>query len=215
MSKIQVITLVKRQKQALKKTKTKNFESFSTPKIVDQPKTKRAKKKKELKTNRESIITNLEASYIDPIRKIKLKAYDLAVINERKKFRNIEPKPDRMNNRAVDYMIPHLKLLNFLLENFSEHYRKKIWESPQFRSLFEKYLGIAEYTNVKLSTQEKQERLTLASQQLMDSLTVIEDNLPLTFKEVLRDTGKPYFKLIKAISASTRKGIRITDRMIR
>ena len=69
MSKIQVITLVKRQKQASKKTKTKDLQSFSTPKIVDQPKTKRAKKKKELKTNRESIITNLEATYIDPIRK--------------------------------------------------------------------------------------------------------------------------------------------------
>lgn len=216
MSKIQVITLVKRQKQASKKTKTQDLESFSTSKIVDEPKTERAKKIIENKAKRESIITNLEKSYIDEIRKIKLNGHDLAVIIERNAFKNVESKPDRMNNRAVDYMIPHLELLNTLLANFSEHYKNKIWYSLQFRTLFETYLGTAEYNKKKLSKEEKKARLKDANQWLIDSLTIIEDSLPLGFKQLLKDTGKPYFKLIQALADNEGiKEIKITDRMIR
>ena len=208
--------MVKRQKQALKKTKTKDLESFHTPNVVAEPKTERAKKRKESKVKRESIITNLEHSYINPIRKIKLRGRDLAVINEPGIFKNVESKPDRMNNRGVDYMIPHLELLNFLLANFSEHYKNKIWDSLQFRTLLATILGTAEFNKKKLSKEEKKARLKDANQWLIDSLTIIEDSLPLGFKQLLKDTGKPYFNLIQALADSEGiKEIKFTDRMIR
>lgn len=211
--------LVKRQNHTVKKSKTKDLPSFSTPKNVDKPKTDKVRKSKELDAGRESTITDLEHTYIDPIRKIKLNGYDLAIINDstnsKKLFKDTEAKPDRMKNRAVDYMIPHLKLLNFLLENFNEYYRKKILDSPQFRNLLEKYLGTAEYSRVKLSPEDKFERLKSANQWLIDSLTIIEDNLPSVFKETLKESGKPYFNLIKAISANEGIEIIIPDRMVR
>jgi len=224
MSKIQVITLAKRQKQALKKSKTKDLESLSTPKVVAEPESARAKKIKENKVARESTETNLEKDYLDPIRGNKqrgilrpaLSPRDLAVINRPGLYRDVESKSDRMNNRGVNYMIPHLKLLNFLLANFSEHYKNKIWDSPQFRTLLVNYLGTAEYPSKKLSKDEKKARLKSANQWLIDSLTIIEDNLPNAFKESLKDVRKPYFKLIKAIAENEGiKEIKITDRMTR
>lgn len=202
---------------------TKDHKTLSTPKVVATHKTKRAKKRKENKVQRESIITNLEASYLDPIRgnkqsgirAIKLSGYELAIINNRKLFKDIESKPDRMNNRAVDYMIPHLKLLNFLLENFSEHYRKKIWDNGQFRSLLETYHGTAEFSSVTLLPTEKADRLKSANQWLIDSLSVIHSNIPSAFKQSLNELGKPYFSLIKAICDNEGIRINIPDNLIR
>ena len=201
-----------------------DYETFSTPKIVAEPKTERAKKIIENKTARDSTETNLEKEYLDPIRGNKqrrilrpaLSPRDLAVIISPNLYKDVESKPDRMNNRAVDYMIPHLELLNTLLANFSEHYKNKIWHSLQFRTLFETYLGTAEYNKKKLSKEEKKARLKDANQWLIDSLTIIEDSLPLGFKQLLKDTGKPYFKLIQALADNEGiKEIKITDRMIR
>ncbi len=219
MSKISSLTMVKGQNSSVKKIKTRKLATFTTPKTVAKPMSDKAKKRKELEVGRESTILNLEKSYIDPIRKIKLRAYDLAIINDstnlKKLFKDKEPKPDRMKNRGIDYMIPHLRLLNFLLENFNEYYRRKIWDSSPFRNLFEKYLGTAEFTSVKLSTKDKSERLKSANQWLIDSLTIIEDNLPDAFKGLLQETGKPYFNLIKAICSNEDIKIMIPDKMVR
>lgn len=204
--------MVKRQKQASNKTKTKDFESFLTPKVVAEPKTERGKKIQENKAKRDSLETNLENKYIDPIRKIKLRSRDLAVIIEPELYKNIESAPHRMNNRAVDYMIPHLKLLNTLLANFSEHYKNKIWDSPQFRNLLETYLGTAEYNQKKLSKEEKKARLKSANQWLIDSLKIIEDAIPGVFKQPLKDARRGYFNLLNAICENEGiKDIKIPD----
>ena len=211
--------MVKRQKQALSRNNNPNSTSYSTPNTVSKPETDKALKMQELEAGRQSTILNLEHSYIDPIRKIKLKAYDLAIVNDstspKKLFKDVEPKPDRMKNRAVDYIIPHLKLLDFLIKNFNEHYRRKIMDSQEFQNIIKQYLGTGDYSKLKLSTDEKNERLNAASQWLMESLTIIEDNMDPKFKEVLKETGKPYFKLISAIADFTGKEITIPDRMYR
>jgi len=208
--------MVKRQNQSSKNSKSEDLPSFSTPEIVAKPDTEKAKKIKENTARRESIITNLEGNYIDKIRKIKLRAYDLAVIIEPTAFNNIESAPHRMNNRAVDYMLPHLTLLNTLLANFSEHYKNKIWYSPQFRTLLENYLGIAEYNQKKLSKEEKSTRLKSANQWLIDSLKIIEDSIPGIFKQSLRDASQNYFNLLNAICENEGiKDIKIPDSLIK
>ena len=220
--------MVKRHENDGNKHKVENqiqdYETFSTPKTVAEPKTERAKKIIENKVARESTEINLEKEFLDPIRGNKqrgilrpvLSPRDLAVIIYPNLYKDVESKPDRMNNRAVDYMIPHLELLNTLLANFSEHYKNKIWDSLQFRTLLETYLGTAEFNKKKLSKEEKKARLKKANQWLIDSLTIIEDSQPPGFKQLLKDAGKPYFNLIQALTDSEGiKEIKFTDRMIR
>ncbi len=220
--------MVKRQrfmKNRNKNEKTiEDGKTFAVPKIVAEPKIDRAKKIKEKRTMRESTETNLEGTYLDPIKgnrqlgipAIKLTGHDLAVIwsstNEPQLYKSVESKPDRMNNRAVDYIIPHLKLLNFLLANMSEHFKNKIWNSGEFRTILENYLGISEYPHKKLSKEEKKARLKSANQWLVDSLKIIEGAIPGVFKQPLRDASKDYFNLINAICENEGiKDIKIPD----
>lgn len=227
MSKILLIILVKRQNLAQTKKNIEEGQSFSTPKTVAKPKTKRSMKIQENEVKRESIEMSLTQDYLDPIRgnkqrgisPIKLSGYDLAVIwsrkNEPELYKNVEAKPDRMSNRAINYILPNLQLLTFLMSNFSEHYQNKIWNSGYFRFLLENYLGTAEYSKKKLSQEEKKARLKSAMQWLMDSLTIIESSLPNSFRDSLRESSRVYFKLIKAIAENEGiEEIKIHDKML-
>ena len=220
--------MTNRQSKKHSKCKTElqseDLSTYSIPKIVAEPKTKLGKKRKENQVKRESLETNLERKYFDPLKgnpragieKLTFSARDLAVIVEPELYRDIEKKPDRMNNRAVNYIRHQIQLLNTLTANMSELHKDKIWKSPEFRTLLENYLGTAEYSNKKLTKEEEKTRLNDANQWLIDSLTIIEDNLPNAFKDSLKDVSRPYFKLIDAIAKN--QGIieiKIPDRMLR
>jgi len=200
--------MIKRQKilkNTSKNEKTLNDnKTFTVPKIVDEPKTKEEKKRKILAINRENNETNLESTWLDPIQK--LSPTDLGIIND-SKSNNYYPenkKKDRHYNRGVNRAITDLKLLIFLISNLKPHYKNQIFSSPEFVSLIQKYLSIDDYSN-KLTKEENDQALAIASQMLINSLTVIKKLMPPQFDKLLKQNGKPYFDTIQAISDFARE----------
>jgi len=180
---------------------TQDYETFSTPKTVAEPKTKRGRKLKKLRINREKTESELEAAYLDHIQK--LLPRDLAVI-ARPDYYHSAPKKHRRYNRGVQRAKNDLDLLSFLLESLQPHYRQKILLSNEFNRFFKTYLGIVENTSIRLTQQQKDQALVAAIQLLGNSLYVIKKNMPIEFHESLNDLGLPFARLVDSISIYAR-----------
>lgn len=195
-----------RKRQQNKKNKNKNNKSitddstFSTPKIVAEPRTKKAKKAKIRQINREKNEIDLEVTYLNKIQK--LSSVDLGIINNADYYPE-NKKKDRHYNRGIQRAKDDMELLNFLLTNLKSHYKNQIFLSNEFQEMIQSYLGIG-YFSDESTMEEKEQVLALASQMLINSLTVIKNNMPPKFYEILTQIGKPYFGLIEAISKSSK-----------
>ena len=195
-----------KKRQQNKKNKNKNNKSitddstFSTPEIVAEPKTKKAKKAKIKQVNREKNEIDLEVTYLNKIQK--LSSTDLGIINNADYYPE-NNKKDRHYNRGIQRAKDDIRLLNFLTANLKPYYKSKIFLSNEFQSMIQSYLGIS-YFNDKITREEKDQALTLASQMLINSLTVIKSNMPPAFDEILKQSGKPFFDLIEAIAKSSK-----------
>jgi len=89
--------------------------------------------------------------------------------------------------------------LNFLTINLKPYYRYQIFSSNEFNNLIQKYLGIGYFYDERTG-EEKDRVLALASQMLINSMTVIKNHMPLEFSGILIQNGKPFFDLVEAIT---------------
>ncbi|PBO84993.1 MAG: hypothetical protein COA77_06380 [Thaumarchaeota archaeon] len=181
----------KKNTTKLKKTK-KEKETYSVPKVVAKPKLT----KEEIKQiNRENNENDLFNTWIHNTQK--LSKHDLGVINRPEDYPTA--KKDRSYNYGVQRAKDDLKLLDFLLSNLKDRYKHQIVGSGEFGNIIDKYMGIDEWSD-EPSEDEKKVMVLLASKMLIKSLTVIQRNMPHQFSEVLRETGKPFFTMIKALN---------------
>ena len=178
------------------KKPVKDDSTFSTPNIVAEPKTEKGKKAKIRQVNREKNEIDLEVTYLHNIQK--LISTDLGIINNADYYPE-NNKKDRHYNRGIQRAKDDLQLLNFLIANLKPHYKSKIFLSNEFQSMIQSYLGISDF-NDKITREEKDQVLILASQMLINSLAVIKKNTPPEFNEILTQSGKPFFDLIEAIT---------------
>ena len=178
----------------------KDDSTFSTPKTVAEPKTEKAKKTKTDQVNREKNELHLEETYLDNIQK--LSSVDLGIINNSKNNVDYYPenkKKDRYYNRGVQRAKDDIQLLNFLIMNLKPRYRNQIFSSNEFLTLIQRYQGIDDFLD-ELTREEKDRVLALASQMLINSLTIIKNHMPPEFSEILKQSGKPFFDLVEAIT---------------
>lgn len=196
----QYIDMKKRQENKKNRNKKekpiKDDSTFSTPKIVAEPKTEKEKKDKIRHVNREKNELFLEERYLDSIQK--LSSFDLGIINNADYYPE-NKKKDRHYNRGIQRAKDDLELLNFLLINLKPHYKHQIFSSNEFQEMIQSYLGIG-YFSDKSTWEEKDQVLALASQMLIYSLTILKNNMPPEFNELLKQSGKPFFDLIEAIT---------------
>ena len=178
---------------------SKSNETYSVPKVVAKPKSKKAQKQEDIEINRGNNENDLYNTYVHDIKK--LSKLDLGVINRPEYYPNA--KKDRSYNYGVQRAKDDLQLLSFLLSNLKPHYKQQIISSSQFDNIIKKYLGIDEFSE-NLTRAEKEVTLSIASQMLVNSLTTIKRTMPPEFSEVLNQIGKPYFDMIKAISDFSR-----------
>ena len=191
----------KRQRASGKKDDSKDFSTFSTPKIVAEPKTEKERKLKKLKINQREMEDSLQTRYLDPIQE--LLPRDLAVFN-RPDFYPEDHKKDRRYNRGVQRAKNDLDLLSFLLEMLKPRYRNQILLSDEFDRVLKKYLGVSQETSTELTQQEKDQALVIAIQMLGNSLGVIKKNMPIEFRESLNNLGLPFANLVDSISIYAR-----------
>lgn len=188
----------KKNRNKNKKT-IKDDSTFSTPKIVAEPKTKKAKNAKIRRVNREKNETDLESQYLDNIQK--LSSVDLGIINNSKNDVDYYPenkKKDRHYNRGIQRAKDDLRLLNFFVMNLKPRYRNQIFSSSEFLSLIQRYQGIDDF--LELTREEKDQALVSASQMLINSMAIIKNHMPPEFSEILKQNGKPFFDLVEAIT---------------
>lgn len=191
-----------------KEKPVKDDSTFSTPNIVAEPKTEKAKNAKIRQVNKEKNEIFLESKYLDSIQK--LSSVDLGIIhnaNNKVDYYPENKKKDRQYNRGVQRAKDDIRLLNFLVMNLKPRYRHQIFSSGEFVNLIQKYLGI-DYFNDNFTREEKDQVLALASQMLINSLAVIKSNVSPEFYGILTQIGKDYFGLIEAISKSSKSGNR-------
>jgi len=191
-----------------KEKPVKDDSTFSTPNIVAEPKTEKAKNAKIRQVNKEKNEIFLESKYLDSIQK--LSSVDLGIIHNANNNVDYYPenkKKDRQYNRGVQRAKDDIRLLNFLVMNLKPRYRHQIFSSGEFVNLIQKYLGI-DYFNDNFTREEKDQVLALASQMLINSLAVIKSNMSPEFYGILTQIGKDYFGLIEAISKSSKSGNR-------
>jgi len=174
--------------KAKSKKSTKSNETFSMPKIIDEPKSPK-------EVNRENNENDLYNTWIHNIQK--LSKHDLGVISRHEYYPN--SKKDYSYNIGVQRAKDDLKLLSFLLSNLKPRYKDQIIGSSEFENIIKKYMGIDDFSD-EPSEDEKKVMVLLASKMLINSITVIQRNMPHQFNEVLRETGKPYFTMIKALN---------------
>jgi len=191
-----------KNRQQNKKTKTKSKkrsksdETYSVPKIVDEPELTEEQKKE---INRENNENDLYNTWIHVIKK--LSKHDLGVINRPEDYPI--SKKDYSYNSGVQRAKDDLKLLDFLLSNLKPRYKHQITTSSEFNNIIQKYLGISAFGEDH-TREEKDVIVSLASQMLINALSVIKKNMPPEFSEVLYQVGKPYFDMIEAISNFSR-----------
>ena len=197
--------MVKRHEDDGNKHKVENqiqdYETFSTPKIVAEPKTEQERKLKKLSINQRETEDALKTRYLDPIQK--LLPRDLAMFN-RPDYYPDDQKKDRRYNRGVQRAKNDLDLLSFLLEMLKPRYRQQILLSDEFNEVLKKYLGISKETSIELTQQEKDQALVVAIQLLGNSLYVIKKNMPIEFHESLNNLGLPFANLVDSISIYAR-----------
>jgi len=195
--------MVNRQQNKKNKAKKKNVskqnETYLVPKVVAKPKSKKTQKQEEIEINRENNENDLYNTYVHDIKK--LSKLDLGVINRPEYYPNA--KKDRSYNYGVQRAKDDLQLLNFLLSNLKPHYRQQITTSSEFNNIIQKYLGVSEFGE-NHTREEKDVIVSLASQMLINALSVIKRNMPPEFSQVLYQVGKPYFDMIEAISNFSR-----------
>jgi len=172
-----------------KKKTSKENETYSVPKVV-------AERKSVKEVNRENNENDLFNTWIHNTQK--LSKHDLGVINIPKDYPTA--KKDRSFNNGVQRAKDDLKLLDYLLTNLKPKYKQQITTSAQFDIIIKKYLGISEFGE-NFTKEEKDMTLVLASNMLINALTVFKNNMPPQFNEILRQTGKPYFDMIEAIAS--------------
>ena len=193
----------KRQQNKKNKNKSKkpinDDSTFSTPKIVVEPKTERAKKAKNRQVNREKNELHLKTNYLDNIQK--LSPIDLGIINDTANSSGYYPenkKKDRHYNRGIQRAKDDLRLLSFFTRNLKPYYRHQIFSSSEFLNVIQQYQGIDDF--LELTREEKDQALASASQMLINSMTIIKNHMPPEFSEILKHNGKPFFDLVNAIT---------------
>ncbi len=106
--------MYKRQENSEKNDGSKDFSTFSTPKIVAEPSTEKEKKRKKLDIKQRETEESLKNRYLDSIEK--LLPRDLAVLHRPDYFPD-DKKKDRRYNKCVKRAKNDLDLLSFLLED--------------------------------------------------------------------------------------------------
>jgi len=190
----------KRQSKPVKNKKPKKNSTFGVPDPVVVPKTKSEKKAIELEVKQERLETDL-STYLD--RLTTLKPRDLGVINSPETYPD-DKKKDRRYNRGVERAIGELQLFQFLIMNLNTHYKNKILNSSQFDALIQQYLGISDMTSVELTREQKEQALRVASQMLVNAITVIKTNMPPEFNSLLIKSLNPFLILIESINQFSR-----------
>ncbi len=185
----------KKNKAKSKKSKKEN-KIYSVPKVIVEPKLTKEQKKE---INRENNENDLYNTWIHGIKK--LSKHDLGVINRPEDYPI--SKKDYSYNSGVQRAKDDLKLLDFLLSNLKPRYKHQITISSEFNNIIQKYLGVSEFGEDN-TREEKDVVVSLASQMLINALSVIKRNMPPEFSEVLYQVGKPYFDMIEAISNFSR-----------
>jgi len=186
----------KTNKNMPKKQKTtKPNEIYSVPNILAKPKNKDEEEKQVMLVNRENNESNLQITWLDTIQN--LSPRDLGTINKPELYPG--SKVDWNFNRGVQRAKDDLMLLDFLLKNLRPYYRRQIISSNEFDNVIKEYLSI-DASDTKLTREERDKTLAISAQMLINSLTIIQNNMPAEFIEVLKQTGKPYFNMIEAIT---------------
>ena len=190
------IDMVNRQKKKKIKDKSKKRskpnETYSTPKVIAEPKMTEEEIEE---INRENTENDVHNDYVQHIKK--LSKHDLGVITNHTLYPN--SKKDHSYNNGVQRAKDDLGLLNFLISNLKPRYKKQILGSSQFENVIKNYMGIDDFSE-EPTEEEKKMMVLLASKMLINSITAIQKYMPHQFNAVLRETGKPYFTLIKAIN---------------
>ncbi len=185
--------------KAKKKKPIKQNKTYSISNVVSKPKSKKEQKLEEIEINRENNENDSYNTYVHNIQK--LSKLDLGVIS------NHEYYPTSKKERSYKYGVQRakddLQLLNFLLLNLKPRYRQQITTSSEFNNIIQEYLGVSEFGE-NYTREEKDVIVSLASQMLINALSVIKRNMPPEFSEVLNQVGKPYFDMIEAISNFSR-----------
>jgi len=184
----------KKNRNKIKKL-IKDDSTFSTPKIVVEPKTERAKKAKNRQVNREKNELHLKTNYLVNIQK--LSSIDLGIINNADYYPE-NKKKDRHYNRGIQRAKDDLRLLSFFTRNLKPYYRHQIFSSSEFLNVIQQYQGIDDF--LELTREEKDQALASASQMLINSMTIIKNHMPPEFSEILKHNGKPFFDLVDAIT---------------
>lgn len=188
----------KGNKAKSKKSKKEN-KTYSMPNLDLEPKSKKEEKeakKRVLKVNRENNENHCYNTWIHNTQK--LSKLDLGIISSKPEVYPTS-KRDRSYNFGVKRAKDDLQLLEFLLTNLKQKYKRQIIGSSQFENIIKKYMGIDDFSG-EPSVDEKKVNVLLASKMLINSITVIQRNMPHQFSDVLRETGKPYFTMIKALN---------------
>ncbi len=178
-----------------KQKDTKPNETYSVPNILATPKNKDEKEQQVMLVNREKNEIDSKITWLDPIQN--LSSRDLGTISRPELYPG--SKVDWNFNRGVKRAKNDLRLLDFLLKNLRPYYRKQIISSNEFDNIIKEYLNIDAF-DIKLTREEREKTLAIAAQMLINSLTIIQSNMPPEFSEVLKQTGKPYFSMIEAIT---------------
>jgi len=178
--------------KAKSKKRSKSNETFSVPKVVAKPK---LTEEEIIQKNRENNENDLFNTWIHETQK--LSKHDLGVINKPDDYPNA--KKDRSYNYGVQRAKDDLQLLSFLLSNLKPRYKDQIIGSSEFENIIKKYMGIDDFSD-EPTGDEKKVMVLLASKMLLNSITVIQRNMPHQFNAILRETGKPYFTMIKALN---------------
>ena len=130
--------------------------------------------------------------------------YDLANINVPSLFpKNL--KKDRSYNNAVEQAKEDLRLLDFFLRNLKPRYRLKILSSQEFQNTIALIFNLGELGFSKLTKEEKDYALAMASQMLEFSLAVMAKTMPEQFQKPLSKASVPFIDLLKAISDFARE----------
>ena len=114
-------------------------------------------------------------------------------------------KKDRSYNNAVEQAKEDLRLLDFFLRNLKPRYRLKILSSQEFQNTIALIFNLGELGFSKLTKEEKDYALAMASQMLEFSLAVMAKTMPEQFQKPLSKASVPFIDLLKAISDFARE----------
>ena len=147
-----------------------------------------------------------EIEYLDAkfLVRSKVSGFDLANLNKSSIFPK-NTKKDRSYNNAVEHAKADLRLLNFFLRNLKPRYRLKILTSQEFQNIIVQIFDLRELGFSRLTKDEKDYALAMASQMLEFSLAVISKTMPVQFQNPLSKASVPFIDLLKAISDFARE----------